>query len=249
MNKPPHPPNLLLPAGRRGSKSPLSQQTRGAKVATTGARLGVGGEVGSILEKLEQQSLKSPERTAKIDYAVERRQPTLTVVLENIHDPHNVNAILRSCDAVGVLKVHLVYYIEEFPKLAHTTSSGAYKWLEYEKHTSIEACIERLHSDGFHVLATKLDPAAKPLYANDLTQPTAFILGNEHRGVSERAAGLANDLLYIPMMGMAESLNVSVASAVCLFEAFRQRQGTGIYETPQLSSEALRSKRLEWLMK
>jgi tRNA (guanosine-2'-O-)-methyltransferase len=194
-------------------------------------------------------NFKSPERTSKIDFAIERRQPTLTVVLENIHDPHNVNAILRSCDAVGILNVHLVYYIEQFPKLAHTTSSGAYKWLEYKRHDSIKACIEELRSEGFHIFATKLDSNAKPLYENNLTSPTAFILGNEHRGISVEAADGADELLYIPMMGMAESLNVSVASAVCLFEALRQREEAGLYASPQLSPEALRSKRLEWLLK
>ena len=204
----------------------------------------------SILQdKLERLDFKSPERTAKIDFALNHRQPALTVVLENIHDMHNVNAILRSCDAVGVLTVHLVYYIEEFPKLAHASSSGAYKWIEYERHSSMKECIDRLHSQGFHVLATKLEPTAKSLYENDLTRPTAFILGNEHRGISEEAAGRADNLLYIPMMGMAESLNVSVASAVCLFEASRQRQAAGLYATPQLSPETLRSKKLEWLMK
>jgi tRNA (guanosine-2'-O-)-methyltransferase len=162
---------------------------------------------------------------------------------------HNVNAILRSCDAVGMLKVHFLYYIEEFPKLAHVTSSGAYKWLDYERHTSVESCFTQLHSEGFRIHATKLEPSAQPLYDNDFVQPTAFVLGNEHRGISEEAAKLSDQLLYIPMMGMAESLNVSVASAVCLFEALRQRRLSGMYDAPQLRPEALRSKRVEWLMK
>lgn len=191
--------------------------------------------------------LKSAARTEKVDRALALRQPTLTLVMENIHDPHNVNAILRSCDAVGVVKVHLLYYIESFPRLAPVSSSGAYKWIEYEHHTSVEGCIERLREEGFRTLATKLEPQARSLYANDLTQPTAFILGNEHRGISQEIASLADDLLYIPMMGMAESLNVSVASAVCLFEAARQRTSSSMYESPQLSPEALRSKKLDWL--
>ncbi len=202
-----------------------------------------------MFEKLEQLDLKSPQRTAKIDFALQRRQPTLTVVLENIHDPHNMNAILRSCDAVGVMTVHLVYYIEEFPKLNHVTSSGAYKWIEYVRHTSVASCFEKLHDDGFQILATKIEPNAKTIYDCDLTRPTALVLGNEHRGVSEEVARLADELIYIPMMGMAESLNVSVATAVALFEAHRQRRELGMYDAPQLSPEALRSKRVEWLMK
>ena len=202
-----------------------------------------------MLDKLEKLDLKSPERTAKIDFALQRRQPTLTVVLENIHDPHNMNAILRSCDAVGVMTVHFLYYVEDFPKLNHVTSSGAYKWLEYERHTSVADCFDKLHADGFQILATKLDSTAKSLYSCDLTKSTALVLGNEHRGISDEVAALADELIYIPMMGMAESLNVSVATAVALFEAHRQRTERGMYDTPQLSPEALRSKRVEWLMK
>ncbi len=185
-----------------------------------------------------RSDISTPARAAKIDFALARRQPTLTVVLENIHDPHNMNAILRSCDAVGVMTVHLLYYIEEFPKLSPVSSSGAYKWIEYERHTSVADCFAKLHEGGFRILATKIDPTASTLYSHDLTQPTALILGNEHRGISDEAAKLADDLIYIPMMGMAESLNVSVATAVALFEAARQRRERGMYDTPQLSSEA-----------
>jgi len=195
------------------------------------------------------EHFKLPERIEKISRALRRRQPTLAVVLENIHDPHNVSAILRSCDAVGVLKVHLLYSIDPFPDVANTPSVGAHKWLEFERHDSVASCFDRLHSGGFQILATRIDPNAKPLYDYDLTQPTAFVMGNEHRGISDEVATLANGLLYIPMMGLAESLNVSVASAVCLFEALRQRSDEGMYAAPQLSPEALRSKEIEWQLK
>jgi tRNA (guanosine-2'-O-)-methyltransferase len=195
------------------------------------------------------ESFKSTTRTDKIDRALGFRQPTLTVVLENVHDPHNVNAILRSCDAVGVLSVHFLYTIEKFPRLAHGTSSGAYKWLDYHKWKSVAECFEYLKSSGHQVLATKLEPGARELYDFELTRPTAFVLGNEHRGISEEAAKLCDELLYIPMLGMVESLNVSVATAVTLFEASRQRRAAGLYDAPQLTPEALRSKRLEWLLR
>lgn len=194
-------------------------------------------------------SFKSTTRTDKIDRALGFRQPTLTVVLENIHDPHNVNAILRSCDAVGVLTVHFLYTIEKFPRLAHVSSSGAYKWLDYHRWTSVADCFAHLKATGHQILATKLEPQARELYDFDLTRPTAFVLGNEHRGISEEAARLCDELLYIPMLGMVESLNVSVATAVTLFEASRQRRVAGLYDAPQLTPEALRSKRLEWLLR
>jgi len=202
------------------------------------------------------QAAKATGREAKIEKVLDRRQPTLTVVLENIHDVHNVNAILRSCDASGVLKVHLVYNIESFPEQwtsvdigAGKASVGVNKWLDFELYDSVESCFQKLHEEGFRILATKIDPSAAKLYDNDLTLPTAFVLGNEHRGISDEAARLSDDLIYIPMMGMAESLNVSVATAVCLFEALRQRSAKGMYKTPQLSPDTLRAKKLEWLLK
>ena len=193
--------------------------------------------------------LKSPERQEKIQLALAHRQPSLTVILENIHDPHNVSAILRSCDAVGVLEVHLLYTIEPFPEVANPASRGTHKWLEFIRHDSAASCFSHLRSKGFRILATRIDPNAKPLYEHNLTQPTAFVLGNEHRGISEEAARLSDGQIYIPMMGMAESLNVSVAAAVCLFEAFRQRNERGMYDSTQLSPDTLRSKNLEWLLK
>jgi tRNA (guanosine-2'-O-)-methyltransferase len=193
--------------------------------------------------------VKSETRTAKIDNALAFRQAGLTVILENIHDTHNVNAILRSCDAVGVTTVHFLYTIEKFPKLAHVTSSGAYKWLDYERWDSVEACFGALHDQGFQILGTKLEPGARQLYAHDLARPTAIVMGNEHRGISAEAEAACDELIYIPMLGMVESLNVSVAAAVTLFEAMRQRSVAGLYDAPQLTPEALRSKKLDWLLR
>lgn len=190
-----------------------------------------------------------PERANKIDRVLARRQPALTVVLENIHDAHNVNAILRSCDATGVLRVHLLYTIESFPRLELSAARGADKWIEYERHSSVADCVNSLRKDNFQLLATAIDPSATPLYDLDLTTPTAFLLGNEHRGISDELRAASDRTVFIPMMGMVESLNVSVATAVCLFEALRQRRERGLYDAPQLSAEALRSKRIEWQLK
>jgi tRNA (guanosine-2'-O-)-methyltransferase len=201
----------------------------------------------SLTDEPTLATLKSPERVEKLRQALERRQPTLAVVIENIHDPHNFNAILRSCDAVGVSRICLVYTIERPPRLAPVTSSGAYKWMDIERFPDIKSCFETLHLEGFRILATKIDHEANDLFSNDLSERTAFVLGNEHRGISEDVVRLADELIYIPMMGMSESLNVSVASAVCLFEAMRQRKLAGMYDEPQLSPEALRSKLTDWL--
>ena len=135
------------------------------------------------------------------------------------------------------------------PKLIHTSSSGANKWIEIERFDSIEGCCECFRRDGFRIFGTKLDPEAHPMYDNDFTEPSAFIIGNEHRGISDEAAKHSDELLYIPMMGMVESLNVSVAAAVCLFEAMRQRRAQGMYDHPQFSSTELQSRKMEWLKK
>jgi tRNA (guanosine-2'-O-)-methyltransferase len=203
-----------------------------------------------MLEK-ESEYYRSEQRSAKLERTLAQRQPGLVVVLENIHDPHNVAAILRSCDAVGVLRVAMLYTIEQMPKLGNspTAASGVMKWLEFEKYSSVKECYDTLHNDGLQILATKLDPGAKQLYQHDLSLPTAIVLGNEHRGISEEAAKQADGLLYIPMMGMAESVNVSVAAAVCLFESLRQRQAKQMYDQPQLPSDDLRSKMQSWLRK
>jgi len=116
--------------------------------------------------------------------------------------PHNVNAILRSCDAVGVMKVHLLYYIEEFPTLSRVASSGAHKWIEYERHTSVEECFSKLRAEQFRILATKIDPCGE--YALFTRSHAANGYRTWQRtpwDFGEEAAKLADDLIYIPMMG------------------------------------------------
>jgi len=189
---------------------------------------------------------KSDRRCAKIRGVLERRQPDLTVVLENVHDPHNVSAVLRSCDAVGVLQVELLYTIEKFPKIGRKSSSSANKWLARRKHTSVEECYAELRREGFRIFATHLTESAVPIYAVDLTRPTALVFGNEHRGVSDDAARLADGNIWIPMMGMIQSLNVSVAAAVGLFEALRQRQACGMYTSSRLAPGLLEDLYREW---
>ena len=192
---------------------------------------------------------RTERRQARIRAALSKRQTDLTVVLENIHDPHNVSAILRSCDAVGVLRAHAVYTIEEPPTgaFARQTSASAAKWVEVERHDSIAACYEELRADRFTVLATSIGAESHTLFEWDLTRPVALVFGNEMRGASEEARSLADGAVEIPMVGMVQSLNVSVASAVCLYEAFRQRMATGDYDAPKLPANELRVLEDDWL--
>ncbi|MDQ4044586.1 MAG: RNA methyltransferase [Chloroflexota bacterium] len=184
-------------------------------------------------------------------HVLARRQTSLTVVLEDVHDPHNASAVLRSCDGVGILDVHLVYVQENPPKrsFARTSSGSAAKWVRTHYHDSIEACYRVLREQGMSICATALGRESEDLYALDLTQPTALVFGNEMRGVSDEAIMGADKTVFIPMQGMVESLNISVACAVTLYEAMRQRIAAGAYETPELRPDQLDRLEQEWLRK
>jgi tRNA (guanosine-2'-O-)-methyltransferase len=192
---------------------------------------------------------RTSRRQERVRGVLERRQPDLTLILENVHDPHNVSAILRSCDAVGVLQVHAVYSVETPPPgmFARQTSASAAKWVDVVRHGSMSACVTELRGAGFQVLATALGKESRPLHSWDLTRSVALIVGNEMRGVSDEALAQADGLVEIPMVGMVQSLNVSVASAVCLYEALRQRLVAGAYDAPHLSAEELSAMEEDWL--
>ena len=191
--------------------------------------------------------LRSERRMKKIHDVLQHRQPDLTVVMENIHDPHNVSAVLRSCDAVGIMQVELLYNVEKFPKIGKKSSSSANKWLEWRKHSTVDVCYAALRSEGFAIYATHLGSGAVSLYDVDLTKKVALVFGNEHRGVSDEAAAKADGNIIIPMVGMIQSLNISVACAVSLYEAMRQRLAEGAYANPKFSSEDLRKLFDKWV--
>lgn len=163
-------------------------------------------------------------REEKIRKVEQNRFSDLTVVFENIHDPHNVSAILRTCDAVGVREVHLLYTIEKFPTLGKKSSASAKKWITIHKWKTQEECFSYLKKEKFHILGTTLADNSKSLYSLNLKRKTAIVLGNEHRGISDEALSFCDGTLIIPMMGMVQSLNVSVSAAVILYEALRQRK-------------------------
>ena len=185
----------------------------------------------------------------RLETVLRRRQPDLTVVMENIHDPHNVSAILRSCDAAGVMGVQLIYTSTEFPDLENKSSASAKKWVEQRRFESVKECYDKLHEEGYVIYATHLEEAAKVPYEIDMTKKTAFVVGNEHEGVSLEASQLADGIVQIPMFGMIQSLNVSVATAVILFEAVRQRIAAGHYEKAKLLEMDLAKLLKEWAMK
>ncbi len=186
-------------------------------------------------------------RREKFERVIAARRPDLTLVLEDIHDPHNVSAVFRSADAVGILGVHLVYAVDAFPKLGKKSSASAVKWVRKTRHPSIRECYDALHAAGFTICATHLGKESVPLHDLDLTGKVALVFGNEHRGVSQEAADLADVNFRIPMVGMIESLNVSVACAVTLYEAFRQRLARGQRKLTAKEKRAVMDLGEEWL--
>ncbi len=192
---------------------------------------------------------RTTRRQQRIRGVLGRRQPTVTVVLEDVHDGHNVSAVLRSCDAVGMLDVHLVYVQDTPPRgsFHDGSSASAAKWISPHVHESIGACYAALRESGHWIFATALRAGSLDLYRVDLTAPVALVFGNEMRGVSAEAIELADGCIHIPMQGMVESLNISVACAVTLYEVMRQRREAGMYDTPQLDAARRESLESSWL--
>jgi tRNA (guanosine-2'-O-)-methyltransferase len=195
------------------------------------------------------RKFKTEKRLLKIENVVKARQFSLRVVLENIHDPHNVSAIFRSCDAVGVTQVDLLYNIEDFPKVSKVTSASSKKWINQRRFKEVDECINTLKSEGFKVYGTILSDDAEDIYDIDFTEKVAIVMGNEHRGISEEMIKSVDKHIYIPMRGMIQSLNVSVATAVTLYEAQRQRALKGMYEKSELSETDLENLINEWCNK
>ncbi|MFN7118009.1 MAG: TrmH family RNA methyltransferase [Saprospiraceae bacterium] len=175
------------------------------------------------------------KRLDKFQQVATRRQPDLTVVLENVIDLHNIGAVLRSCDSVGIAEIFVLHTEEglkaDFITIGRKTSGGSRRWVDVHYYTDAAACFAHVKQRYGRVLSTQLSETATPLYQLDLTQPTAFLFGNERDGLSSEAAAFADGNFVIPQMGMAESLNISVACAVTLYETFRQREVQGFYHT------------------
>ncbi len=188
-------------------------------------------------------------RRAKIEKVLSQRQKGLTLVMDNVWDPHNVSAIYRSCDAFGVPEVHLYYTQCAFPQLSRKTSASAFKWVNTIRHSSKEELMEALRAQNMQVLATSCSPASRPLADYDFTKPTAIIMGNEHSGVSPELVPLVDGEVYIPMYGMVQSFNVSVASALMLAEASRQRAVAGMYDRRLWTDEEYETRLNAWLEK
>lgn len=187
----------------------------------------------------------TPERFATLKDRLDRRQPDLTVLMDNVHKSHNVSAVIRTCDAVGAFEAH-AYSPDGSVQRHHNTSAGASRYVRIRSHPDIESGVEQLQQQGFRVLAAHFSERAVEYRKIDYTQPTAILLGSELEGCSEAAANAADGHVIIPMQGLVASLNVSVAAAVILFEAQRQRLAAGLYEESRLDPELKQRTLFEW---
>lgn len=190
------------------------------------------------------------QREEKIKRVIAKRQTDLTVVFENVNDPHNISAVMRTCDSVGVKEVYIIQTIERpFTKLGKKSSSSASKWIDIQWFFSVKECMIEVRKKYKNIFGTKLTEQSRSLYELNLTESTALVFGNEHSGISDELSALCTGNFLIPQVGMIESLNISVACAVTLYEAFRQREILGKYNSPMLSETDLQSEYKKWAAK
>ncbi len=189
----------------------------------------------------------TPERTQRLNDVLSKRQLNLTVVLENVADPHNISAVMRTCDAVGIQEIYILNtIIPRHKKWGAKSSSSASKWLTIHQFTDITSCFEALRKKYNKIYTTHLSHDAVNLYDMNLTEKVALIFGNEHSGVSNELIGLADGNFIIPQVGIIKSLNISVACAVSLYEAHRQKSIAGHYNQPQITGNELAELRQHW---
>ncbi|WP_198911839.1 MULTISPECIES: tRNA (guanosine(18)-2'-O)-methyltransferase TrmH [Prosthecochloris] len=186
----------------------------------------------------------NPDRFRKIRNLLEQRQPDLTLVMDNVNKPHNLAAIIRSCDAAGIGTLHAISTTSSIRK-KQKTAAGANRWTQLQLHDSLPQLLRTLRNDGMQLLAADYNSRSVDFRSVDYTQPTALIMGAEKFGPSDTSLELADQCIHIPMHGMVESLNVSVAAALILFEAERQRKTAGLYDTPSLTATELHDKLFE----
>lgn len=178
----------------------------------------------------------TPERLEIIKSSLDRRQTDLTVVMENVRKPHNLAAVARTLEAIGGLEIHAITELTSI-RLTQMSAGGTKKWIRVSKHPNTDQGLKLLKQQGFQIVATSLSENSKDYREIDYTKPTAILVGEELEGISEQAISMADEKISIPMIGMVQSLNVSVASALVLYEAYHQRMAAGMYDSRSLDKE------------
>jgi len=189
------------------------------------------------------------KRIARIDESLSRKQPTLQIMLDNVHNSQNLSAIIRSCDGVGVLDIYYSVKENEALRIHKTITQGAHRWthryrINYNDRVDF---LKEKKEQGFQIVVTHLEERAISFREVDYTKPTLLVMGNEKEGVSSEVIAMADEVIVIPMQGMVQSLNVSVATALILYEAQRQLEDAGAYEKPVLSQEKREEIKEAWI--
>lgn len=189
----------------------------------------------------------TPQRRERLLSVLRKRQPDLTVVLENVFDPHNISAVMRTCDAVGIQELYvLTNKIPRHKKWGARSSSSAAKWLTVHQYEDAELCFADIRKKYNKVYTTHLSSDAVSLYEINFTDSVALVFGNEHNGVSEEIRAMADGNFLIPQMGIIQSLNISVACAVSIYEALRQKTNAGHYAQQRLEDSRFNTLLQEW---
>lgn len=187
-------------------------------------------------------------RLEKLSRVAANRQK-MTVIIENVHDPHNIGAVMRSCDAVGIQEIYVLYTDSRLSESRLSeldpTSTGVRKWMYVHFFDDVDACFKQVKSKYDKILATHINDESVSLHDLDLTGNIAFLFGNEHMGITEQALAYADGNFIIPQVGMVQSLNISVACAVTIYEALRQRTNSGLYSDELLDNDTHRQEILE----
>lgn len=189
----------------------------------------------------------TPERYSRLINVLNKRQPDLTVVLENVFDPHNVSAVLRTCDAIGIQDVYVLNNrIPPMKKWGYRSSSTASEWLSIHQFTDAELCFKEIRSRYQKIYTTHLSEDSLEIYDLDFTGSIALVFGNETFGVSEEIRQYSNGNFIIPQVGIIKSLNISVACAVTLYEAFRQKKQKNHYLQSRMPAAELDALKKQW---
>ena len=192
----------------------------------------------------------TPQRLEKLSSVLNKRQQDITVVLENVFDPHNISAVMRTCDAVGVQEIYILNTkIPRHKKWGPRSSSSAAKWLTIHQYENATECFSSLRKRYSSILTTHLSSDAVGLYQLDFIKSIALVFGNEHSGVSDEIRTLADGNFMIPQAGIIQSLNISVACAVTLYEAFRQKSMAGHYDQKRMEDVMYNELLKEWSFK
>ncbi len=192
--------------------------------------------------------MATEQRIKRINTVLNNRQADLVVVLENIRNTHNANAIIRTMDLTGVQYLYIINTLNEPFPINTSISTGAEKWIEIKQFFSVESCVKELKEKGFKIYGTHLKSEAKTIDRINFAEKIAIVFGNEKNGVSEEMLKYCDENIYIPMKGMVKSFNISVSVGIILYEAMKQRMEKNYFEKGKLSEKEKTSFYNRWII-